>query len=343
MNDLRIKKLIHSLVGVDGCLIEEPADLYYLTGLSLSVGKLFAAPSGACLFVDGRYYGKAKQEAPCPVALIESFKESLRKAKRIAFDSAFVTYNGFSALKSSFPHVEWVPVSSPVKNLRLCKDPGEIAALKKAARLTWEGYQRIVQILKEGITEAEAALEFEIFCRKKGASGFSFETIIAFGENSAYPHYRAGNARLHKNQIVLIDAGAVIDKYHGDMTRVFFFGEPDPRLSRFFHLVRRAQQKAVAHVRPGVKLGELDQIVREEFRKENVEELYTHSLGHGIGLETHEYPRIKADGEDKDLILKPGMVFTIEPGLYQPGLGGARYEDTVLVTEIGCENFYPQE
>lgn len=339
----RIQKLIQSLGEVDGCLIEEPNDLFYLTGLSLSVGKLWVSPSGACLFVDGRYYGKAKKEAPCPVALIDSFKESFQTAKQIAFDSAFITYNGLLALKNDFPHVEWVPVSSPVKSIRLCKSPNEIEALEKAARLTWEGYQRILQILKEGITEAEVALEFEIFCRKNGASGLSFEPIIAFGENSAYPHHRAGNTPLKNNQIVLIDVGAVVDKYRGDMTRVFFFGEPDPQLTRLNEIVQKAQRKAVAHVRPGIRVEELDQIVREEFRRENVEELYTHGLGHGIGLQTHEYPIIKVNGKDKDLILKPGMVFTIEPGLYQPGLGGVRYEDTVLVTETGCENFYPQD
>lgn len=339
----RIQKLAHSLIGVDGCLIEEPADLFYLTGLSLSLGRLWVSPKEARLFVDGRYLAKAKQQAPCPVFLNNetNFKEALKNVKRASFDSAFVTYNSYMTLKNGFPHVEWIPVSSPAKNLRLIKDAGEIDSLRKAAHLTWKGYQHILRHLKEGVSESETALEFEFFCRKNGASGLSFEPIIAFGENSAYPHYRAGAAKLQKNQIVLIDIGAIVDRYHGDMTRVFFFGEPDPRLAHFHQLVRTAQKKAVDHVRPGIHIGELDQIVRKEFRKENLEELYTHTLGHGIGLETHEYPRIKAEGDDKDLILKPGMVFTIEPGLYQPGLGGVRYEDTVLVTDSGCENFYP--
>ncbi len=340
---LRLEKLAHSLVGVEGCLIEDPSDLYYLTGLSLSIGRLWVSEKESCLFVDGRYYARAKREAPCPVELNTGihFKKVLQNVKRASFDSAFVTYNGFLALKSGFPHIEWVPVSSPLKNLRLIKDGAEIAALRKAAHLTWQGYQHILRHLKEEVSEAELALEFEFFCRKNGASGFSFEPIIAFGENSAYPHYRAGNARLKQNQIVLIDVGAIVDRYCGDMTRVVFFGKPDPGLAHFDQLNRSAQKKAAALVRPGLKIGELDRVVREEFRKENLEELYTHSLGHGIGLQAHEYPRIKVDGDDKDLILKPGMVFTIEPGLYQPGLGGVRYEDTVLVTETGYENFYP--
>ena len=166
----------------------------------------------------------------------------------------------------------------------------------------------------------------------------AFEPIIAFGENSAYPHYREGKARLRSGQIVLMDTGAIVDHYHGDRTRMAFFGEVDPKLMHLFNVVRRAHKNAVLAVRPGICFGELDQMVRDEFTKEGLEKLFTHSLGHGIGLETHEYPRVRAGSEDANLPLEPGMVFTIEPGLYQPGLGGVRYEDMILVTEDGHEN-----
>lgn len=178
------------------------------------------------------------------------------------------------------------------------------------------------------------------FCRKKGASGLSFSPIIAFGENSAYPHYRAGKARLKKGQSVLIDVGAILENYCADMTRLVYFGEPDPRILHFEKLVKRAKEMAISHVKPGVKAGLIDQVVQDEFDKENVKQLYTHSLGHGVGLEAHEFPRLRFNGVDKDVILKPGMVFTIEPGLYQPGVGGVRLEDMVLVTANGCENFF---
>src|SRR5579872_2625398 len=204
----RIQKLAHSLIGVEGCLIEEPEDLFYLTGLSLSLGRLWVSPNEARLFVDGRYFAKAKQQAPCPVSLNTDFKGAMQQVKRASFDSAFVTYDRFITLKNDFPHIEWVPVPNPVKNLRLIKDAGETESLRKAAQLTWKGYQHILKHLKEGIAESELALEFEIFCRKNGASGLSFQPIVAFGENSAYPHYRAGAAKLQKNQIVLIDVGA---------------------------------------------------------------------------------------------------------------------------------------
>jgi len=336
MDDSRIKQLCHQLFGP--CFIEQAADLLYLTGMALSKGRLLISKEESTLYVDGRYYERAKKEAPCKVQLWE--EQKTRREKQIGFDSAALTYEGYLALQKSMPHVKWIPTPNPVKKLRAIKDAEEIAALQKAADLTYRGYQKIVESLKVGVTEEELALEFEIFCRKNGASGLSFEPIIAFGENSAFPHYRAGKSRLKKDQIVLVDVGAVVDQYHGDMTRMHHFGNPDPRVVEFEQIVSRAKAKAIAHIRPGVKVGELDQIVQDEFERSNVKQLYTHSLGHGVGLETHEFPRLRFDGEDKNVLLEPGMVFTIEPGLYLPGVGGVRIEDMVLVTATGCQNLF---
>lgn len=335
MDDARIRKLQFDRP----CLVERPADLFYLTGLTLSKGCLFIRKGGAILYVDGRYYDRAKKEAPCEVMHWDNLKKI--EEKEIDFDSSFVSYERYLAMQKGFPHVKWVPRPNPLKDYRAIKEPEEISALKKAASLTWRGYQKIVEELKEGITEEELALIFEIFCRKNGASGLSFRPIIAFGDNSAYPHHRAGKSRLKKGQAVLVDVGAIVDHYCGDMTRFTFLnGLADP-LSDLEEIVRRAQQKAIDYVKPGIKFGELDQIVQHEFSKTNVKQFYIHSLGHGIGLEAHEFPLIRADGEDRDVELKPGMVFTVEPGLYQPGIGGVRLEDMVLVTNTGCENLFP--
>jgi Xaa-Pro aminopeptidase len=337
MKDARIRKLMENGI----CLIEQTVDLFYLTNLSLTKGRLLIGEEEAILFVDGRYYEKAKKEAPCSVMKWEEQKKVFEKYKQIGFDSAAMSYDGHLALKSGFPGIEWVAMPNPLRDLRAVKEPKEIEALKRAANLTWRGYQKIVEGLKVGVSEEELAIEFEIFCLRNGASEFSFKPIVAFGENSAYPHYRAGKTRLRENQIVLVDVGAVVDEYHGDMTRVHHFGEIDPELLRLEQIVKRAQKMAVDHIRPGVRVGDLDQIVRDEFDKENVKPLYIHSLGHGVGLETHEHPRqIKIDSDSRDLVLKPGMVITVEPGLYQPGLGGIRIEDMVLVTETGHENFF---
>lgn len=317
------------------CFIDSPADLAYLTGLNLSKGRLFLKTGGTILFVDGRYFEKAKELAPCEVRIWDE-QDAILEAK-IAFDSSFLTYAEYQLLKNKFKDAELIPLKNPLKNLRAIKDECEIAALKKAAKLTFHGYQEITKHLKEGVTEEALALEFEIFVRKNGASHLSFDPIIAFGENGAYPHYRAGPVKLKNGQSVLIDVGAVVDGYAGDMTRLAYFGKPDEKVVRLEKMVREAQKKAIDAIQPGVRIGELDQIVQDAFETQNVKQLYTHSLGHGIGLETHEFPRISYKGEDKDLILEPGMVFTVEPGLYQVGVGGVRIEDMVLVTDSGCE------
>ncbi len=323
---------------LDALIIENPIDLFYLTGLNLSKGYLVVKSSGATLFVDSRYIEMARNISPLPVELNEkkSFMKDLSGA--VGFDSSFMTYEEYSSLEKGFPDVRLTAAPAPLKEMRVVKTPDERAALKRAALLTYEGLLHIKGLLQEGISEEELAFAFEWFCRKKGASSLSFDPIIAFGPNSAYPHHRAGKTLLQKGQVVLMDVGAVVDSYHGDLTRIAFFGEADPKLVHFLHVVRRAQQKAMEAVRPGVFVGRLDEIVRHEFRLEGVEELFTHSLGHGIGLETHEYPRIRFDGEDAPLLLAPGMVFTLEAGLYQSPLGGIRYEDMIVVTENSYEN-----
>jgi Xaa-Pro aminopeptidase len=339
----RACKLAHHLK-LDGLLIENPSDVFYLTGEWFSLARLLLKPEGASLLVDGRYFGKAQGTSGCEVILAE--KEALAHAmkglKKVGFDSSFVTVEQAGVLQKSVPSKEWTPVSRPLKEMRVCKDSAEIEALKEAARVTATGYTEVLKKLKEKIEEREIAIEFEHFCRKQGASKMSFEPIVAFGENSAYPHYRAGAAQLKKNQIALCDFGAVVNSYCGDMTRCFFFEQPEPELFRFYGIVRKASELAALAIRPGARLGDLDRIVREFFAKEGVERLYAHSLGHGVGIDVHEYPRLKFDGEDRDVILRAGMVFTIEPGLYLPGLGGVRYENTYVVTESGSENFYAE-
>ncbi len=335
MNDLRIRQIQSEIP----LLIEDLTDLFYLTGLTLSKGRLLVSSGKATLYVDGRYYERAKLEAPCSVKLWEEFKNI--QEKEMGFDSAFVTYEAYQGMKREFPYITWTPKPHPLRVLRAIKEEEEIARLERAAQLTWRGYKHVVSCLREGISEEELALEFEIFCRKQGASGLSFSPIIAFGENGAYPHYRAGKSRLQKGQAVLIDVGAIVDHYCGDLTRMVYFGKPDSRILQFEAHVKRAKEMAMESIRPGLQLGQLDQIVQDEFERLGVKQLYIHSLGHGVGLETHEFPRIRFDSPDRDVVLKAGMVFTIEPGLYQPGVGGVRLEDMVVVTPMGYRNLFP--
>ncbi len=325
----------------DGCLIENPLDLFYLTGLQLSLGILVVLPTKAKLFVDGRYIEFAKKNSPFPVELLsqDAVSAFLRPVRTLVFDSSGTTVLRHEQLKKLHSKV-LMGVPQPLKELRLIKDAAELKLMKQSAALVWKGFEHIRKSLKVGVTEKELALSFEIFCRKHGAEKLSFDPIIAFGKNTAYPHYRAGDVKLKKDQLVLIDIGVVVDRYHSDMTRTVFFGKPDPRLVLLETVVKKAHAAALKLCKSGTKVGDLDKAARQVIEKAGLQELILHSLGHGIGLETHEFPRLKYKGEDQNTLLQEGMVITIEPGLYLPGVGGIRYEDTIVITPKGYTNFY---
>lgn len=325
---------------IDGLWIENPIDLFYLTGQWFSKGELLICRNRTTLVVDGRYFEAAKNQASGYEVLLAS-KETglavLSKIKVVGFDSASITVDRYAALSRLHPNLKWEPLSRPLKQFRVCKDQAEIGLLKEAAVLTNLGLEHAASHMQEGIREKDLAWIFEKFCKEHGAEDLSFKPIVAFGKHSSYPHYRAGEARLEKNQMVLFDVGAVLKNYRGDMTRVLFFGKSDPLWEKRYRLVQEAYKQAFSLVRPGCRLGDLDKAARFVFEKEGVEHLFSHGLGHGIGLETHEYPAVRKDGGDQDLILEEGMVFTIEPGLYWPGDGGLRYENTIVVTKHGAE------
>jgi Xaa-Pro aminopeptidase len=329
------------------CLIEQPLELFYFTGLRLSAGRLLVHSKDVMLLVDGRYLQIAEEKSPYHISLdgpdkFLAFCQSHR-IRRLGFDGRHTSHDRFLSLERTLKKAKCELVASTplFKNARAVKDKEELAKMQKSAALLWKGYQFIRVSLKTGVKEKEVAKRFEIFCLERGADRLSFEPIIAFGPNSAMPHYRSQSTRLKEGDIVLIDIGVCLDNYHSDMTRVLFHKKQDPYLRRLLDIAKRSQQSALALCRPGVKIKQLDMAARKVMCEENVEDLFVHSLGHGIGLEVHEYPRIKFDGEDKDDELESGMVFTVEPGLYVPGIGGVRYEDTVIITPTGHKNLYP--
>jgi Xaa-Pro aminopeptidase len=331
---------------LDACLIEQPLELFYFTGLKLSAGRLLVHSKDALLLVDGRYVQMAEEKSPYPLSLdgpekFLSFCQS-RRVRSLGFDGSHTSHDRFLHLSKLVKReIKLIPSTPLFKNARAIKDKEEIAKMEKSAKLLWKGFQYIQSLLKTGVKEKEISKCFEIFCLERGADKLSFEPIIAFGPNSAMPHYRSQNTQLKPGNIVLIDIGVCVDNYYSDMTRVLFYKKANPFLKRLLEITKRAQKSALALCRPGVKLKQLDIAARQVMREENVEDLFIHSLGHGIGLEIHEYPRIKFDGEEKDDVLKSGMVFTVEPGLYVPGIGGVRYEDTIVITPKGHKNLYP--
>lgn len=344
----RIAKLT-TLLQDKGCqamVVDNPLDIFYLTGIELSLGRLIVAKERVpTLFVDGRYYERCRQVSFIEVVLVEdgALEQLLAKMGKgswqtLAFDSAYTTFKGYLDLQNLIAKagvdINLQPLDAPIKFIRRIKEPEEIELLKKAAELGSEGFDYVCSILQEGITELEVANELEIFWKLRGAKALAFESIIAFGVNSSMPHYRPGPVPLRKGDVVLIDIGVNVDHYHSDMTRCVFFGPPQPFIQEQYLAVKEAQESALAMCRPGVLIKDVDAAARKLLPPER----FMHGLGHGVGLEIHESPILNYKHPDKDICLEEGMVITIEPGVYYPGVGGIRIEDTIVITANGYED-----
>lgn len=337
----RIKMLQNKLdeFGIDILRIIHPIDLRYLTGINLSTGSLYITKDEATLLVDGRYIEVAEMRAPCKVCLSTKNQEvEIVKNKKvvIGFDASAETVSGLSEYKKKVYPVrkllKYKALFQPVASQRACKDSREIKKIKNSCELCVEGFLYIKQFLKLGVSEKEISDLLKIFWLKNGADDCSFEPIIAFGKNSSMPHYRTGKRVLKKGDLVLVDIGVILDGYHSDMTRMLSYGCRNNKLLDMVASVYEAQQEAIKSAIPKVPLCRLDQVARNSLAKQGYGPNFVHSLGHGIGLETHEWPILRASAPQDDL-LQEGMCITIEPGAYIPNMGGARIEDTVVITK----------
>ncbi len=342
-NNSRLDRYIKALreEQIDLFVIDDPIGIYYLTGIKVSRGKLFVHAEKTQFFVDGRYLEMCQKCAPCKVSLLsdETLRKYLLEFKQqvVGFDCNRAKYSEYAQLKKL---IQCKPCLNPLDRLRFVKDSSEINKVRKSCSLLNEGYHYIRKKLKVGVIEKDVARDFEIYCRQKGAEKLSFESIIAFGKNSSMPHYQTGKSKLKKDQIVLFDIGIVVNGYHSDMTRTFFFGKGSEKLQKVHAVVKAAQDAVLMLCRPGSKIGALDKAARAVMKKEKLEQYFTHSLGHSIGLETHEYPMIAGLANVKEIVLEPGMIFTVEPGIYLPNVGGVRLEETIMITKMGYQNFY---
>jgi len=319
-------------------------NLYYLTGMKLSDGRLLVHEKGAHLFVDGRYYENCQRAKVCTVVRAEpgTFRDTLDSddfqfIETLGFDGDNTSYNRYLRLREQLS-VSLLALDNPVRAMREIKDDGEIALLREAAALGSEGFDFVCSQLREGITEEEVARELEVFWKRKGGKALAFDPIIAFGAHSSMPHYTVGSRDLREGDVVLIDIGVNLQHYHSDMTRVVFFGKPHPELLAIYRIVQRAQEMALALCRPGTSVGELDAAARDFIGGYGFGEHFTHSLGHGVGLEIHESPTLRNRLPHSEKVLEEGMVITVEPGIYLPGVGGVRLEDTVVIIKGGHEN-----
>jgi Xaa-Pro aminopeptidase len=231
-----------------------------------------------------------------------------------------------------------VPVGRLIEEQRMIKSTEEVARIRRSVEVNSEAYGRVLRRIRVGVREQDIAAELEFQMRMLGAEKPAFDTIVAAGERSALPHARPSAHKLGENELLLIDMGATVDGYASDMTRVAYAGTPPKRIRDLYRAVLEAQLAAINAVRPGIPASKVDAAARDVLKRHKLDRLFTHSTGHGLGLEIHEPPRL---GKKDKTLLKAGMAITIEPGAYVEGLGGIRIEDTVLVTASGCEVLTP--
>lgn len=324
-------------LGADALLVTAPANVRYLSGFtSPEDGVVLVTGDRAALITDGRYTAQASGESRLEVVIMPSWEERLVEmvgGGRLAVESEHISLQRFERL-TDLLGAEPVATEAFLSSFRLIKTDEEIACLREAARITDEAFEKAVAVLEPGVREIEVALELERHMRLAGSDGPGFHIIVASGTRSAMPHGVASTKVVESGDLVTLDFGAVFHGYHADMTRAVAVGPITPELKRLFDAVSEAQEAALAAVGPGRSGRDLDAIAREALAGHDLAEAFSHSLGHGTGLEIHEGPRLSHRSQD---ILAPGMSVTIEPGVYLPGFGGVRIEDLAVVTEGGCE------
>ncbi|HIJ81497.1 MAG TPA: aminopeptidase P family protein [Desulfuromonadales bacterium] len=325
---------------LDALLVTDSNNIRYLSAFSGSEGAMLVTPTTAWFLCDSRYTSQAQAEIKgaevleCTVPL-ETIGEITRQHAlwRIGFEAAATTVAAWKKMAAKLPAVELVEIGAELDEIRACKDGTEIEKLRAIAALSSESLAAVLPLIKPGVREDEIALHLEFEMRRRGADGRGFDFIVASGERGAMPHGRASSKPIATGDMVTIDFGAVKEGYHSDETVTVACGKP-PELARRIHeVVRSAHDLAIEAVRPGISCKELDGIARSYIREQGFGEHFGHGLGHGIGLAVHEKPTLSPRSE---ALLEEGMVITVEPGIYIPGFGGVRIEDTVAVTAEGC-------
>jgi Xaa-Pro aminopeptidase len=313
-------------------LVTKPVDVLYLTGLHSSNAALLVEPERARLFTDFRYLDKAREAGLEVVEVPRNVYSGLRAhvAGQIEFQAEVLTYAQWATLVEG--GLDLVPRQELLAGIRAVKEDAELEAISRAAAITNECFERLAEQPFVGRTERELAWWFDSLAHELGADGMAFPTIVAAGPAGAQPHASTGERVIEAGTTVVVDAAAKLGDYCSDCTRTFATGELPDELARSYEVCLRAQEAALAAVRPGARGAEVDAVARDLISAEGLGDLFGHGLGHGLGLEVHELPRLRPETDD---ILPTGGVCTIEPGIYHPGLGGIRIEDLVIVDEHG--------
>ncbi len=328
---------------LDAVLISQPENRRYLSGFTGSAGVLIISQEAALLATDFRYYTQVAEEAPdfelaeIPQKLTDQLPELLERigAQRVGFESEHVTVAQLDRWREAASDVEWVATTGLVEELRAVKSPAEIEAIRRAVTVTDQAFAQVIQTLRPGVKERDVAWALQAALHELGAEKPSFDIIVAAGPAGAKPHARATDAEIPAGVPIVIDMGAVVDGYCSDMTRTVVIGEPDETYREIYSLVLEAQQAAEEGIRAGLTGVEADALARDIIKAAGHEEHFGHGLGHGVGLAVHEAPRLSFTAGEEPL--QPGMVVTVEPGIYLPDWGGVRIEDLVVIREDGVE------
>ncbi len=340
-----IRKLYTKLKtkNLDCLILSSRSNIAYLTGYKSRDSYLIISKKGNIYLTDSRYTDEAKEclkgyiikkIGHTAFASIANICRNL-KFKNVGIEEKHLNHEAYRKMGEHLgKNIALVPTQGIVEESREIKSAAEIRNIKEAVSITIKALNFIKGLILPGKKEIEIAAELEHFIRYNGASASSFDIIVASGPNSAYPHHLTSGRKIKNNELVLIDVGVDYNGYKSDLTRVFFLGRINPLVRRVYDIIRKAQTIAFQKIKPAVPIGKIDTAARQYIAKKGYGGFFGHNLGHGIGLDVHEIPCISGK---EDARLKPGMVFTVEPGIYLPGKFGIRIEDMVLVTERGIE------
>ena len=331
--------------GCDGLLVTNLVNIAYLTGFTGSAGLLLVRPDDSLLVTDGRYRNQSAEQvkaagAPVrveigrPAAQLESIEQVARTLPRLGLESEDITWGAQQRLANLLGRAtKLVPVSRAVEALRVIKDEGELARIELAADIADVALAQVKELLKESPTEHDFAIALDFEMRRRGADSVAFDTIVGSGPNGALPHAQPSERRIEPGELIVVDFGATVEGYRSDMTRTLCVGETRSKeLRQVVDAVIAAQRAGVSALRPGVKGSEVDAACRESLASAGFADSFSHGTGHGVGLEIHEAPAVSQESTD---ILEAGAVVTVEPGVYLYPTGGARIEDTLVVTATG--------
>lgn len=337
-----LKQLFDSLEQqhLDALLVTKAENVFYLSGFSGgSDARLLVSPEHRYLFTDARYLEQAQRECPdweiCNESPSgwDSLVDASRCYDRVGFESHNISYQFYLELQKHLP-VELVPLTDEVERLRILKKPAELILMRQSAAISDEVFQDICHMIRPGLKERSLAAHVDYLLRQKGCDKEAFDTIAVSGTNAALPHGHPGDKEIAPGEMVTLDFGGFFRGYASDMTRTVVLDQPSQYLREVYAAVLEAQQTAVAAVAAGVHCREVDRCARRVLEDHSLQQYFVHSTGHGVGLEIHEKPVVSSRS---DVILEENMVITIEPGVYIPGWGGVRIEDTVIVQKGGCE------